>query len=39
MHCNKKMEQGEIEVSWIGDLRKDEILVNWAVDLAEEEVM
>ena len=34
-HCDEMMEQEEVEVSWVEDLRKDEMLVSWDEDLAE----
>ena len=36
-HCDEMMGQEEVQVSLVGDLRKDEILVSWAEDLAKEE--
>ena len=36
-HCDKMIGQEDIEVSCIGDLRKNEMLVSWDEELAEEE--
>ena len=36
-HYDEMMGQEEVEVRWVGDLRKDEMLVSWDGEQTEEE--